>query len=192
MQKSAPTESNCIGQVTLPTMEGKKGPDPIDPQRSALMARVRQRHSAPELEVRRILRILNVPYRLHRRSLPGTPDICIPSVKSVIFVHGCFWHRHPGCKKATTPKTRRAFWLDKFAHNVARDTANVSAVRKLGWRPVIVWECQCKDEEKLAARLARLLRPLRTKRAGPAVARTAKSHITKRQRAAAPWPGARS
>jgi DNA mismatch endonuclease (patch repair protein) len=147
-------------------MKEKKGPDPIDPQRSALMARVRQRHSAPELEVRRILRILNVPYRLHRKSLPGTPDICIPSIKSVIFVHGCFWHRHPGCKKATTPKTRRAFWLDKFAHNVARDTANVSAVRKLGWRPLIVWECQCKDKEKLAARLARLLRPLRTKRAG--------------------------
>jgi DNA mismatch endonuclease (patch repair protein) len=146
-------------------MKEKESPDPIDPRRSALMGRVRQRHSAPELEVRRILRALNVPYRLHRKSLPGTPDICIPSVKGVIFVHGCFWHRHPGCKKATTPKTRRAFWLDKFARNVARDAANVSAVRELGWRPVIVWECQCRDAEKLAARLARLLTPLPVRRA---------------------------
>ena len=135
----------------------KKRPDSIDPRRSALMARVRQKHSAPELEVRRILRVLSVPYRLHRKSLPGTPDICIHSLKRVIYVHGCFWHRHHGCKKATTPKTRRAFRLDKFARNIARDQANMSAARKLGWRPVIVWECQCKNVEKLTARLARLL-----------------------------------
>jgi DNA mismatch endonuclease (patch repair protein) len=139
------------------TMKKKKSPDPIDPQRSALMARVRQRHSAPELEVRGILRALNVPYKLHRKSLPGTPDICIPSVKGVIFVHGCFWHRHAGCKKATTPKTRRAFWLDKFTRNVARDADNLSAIRKLGWRSLVLWECQCKDTAKLTARLSRFL-----------------------------------
>jgi DNA mismatch endonuclease (patch repair protein) len=72
-------------------------------------------------------------------------------------VHGCFWHRHPGCKKSTTPKTRRAFWLDKFARNVTRDAGIISAIRKLGWKPIVIWECQCKDAAKLTKRLTRLL-----------------------------------
>lgn len=129
----------------------------IDPARSALMSRVRQRNSAPELKVRQILRALKVPYRLHRRSLPGTPDICVPSLKCAIFVHGCFWHRHEGCPNASTPKTRHAFWTDKFARNVARDAENVSAIRKLGWKAIVVWECQCKDTARLTRRLTRLL-----------------------------------
>ncbi|MDX6610693.1 MAG: mismatch endonuclease, patch repair protein [Solirubrobacterales bacterium] len=138
-------------------MKRKKSSSPIDPQRSALMARVRQRHSAPEQAVRQILRSLQIPYRLHRRSLPGTPDIVLPDRNCVIFVHGCFWHRHVSCSKATTPKTRIPFWVDKFEKNVARDRRNAREVRKLGWKVVTVWECQCKHPEKLSKRLKRSL-----------------------------------
>lgn len=135
----------------------KKKPDFIDPARSALMARVRQRHSKPERAVRQILRALRIPFRLHQRSLPGTPDIVVPSRNWAIFVHGCFWHRHPSCVKATTPKTRVAFWTDKFAKNVTRDARKARALRKLGWHVMTVWECQCRDSEKLKRRLRRTI-----------------------------------
>lgn len=128
----------------------------IDPARSALMARVRQKHSAPELEVRRLLRHLGASYRLHPKSLPGTPDIIVPDAKCAIFVHGCFWHRHPSCSKATMPKTRIAFWTDKFARNVTRDARKARAVRAMGWKVVTVWECQCRKPEKLKNRLSQL------------------------------------
>jgi DNA mismatch endonuclease (patch repair protein) len=121
------------------------------------MARVRQRHSAPEQAVRQILRSLKISYQLHRKSLPGTPDIVVPSRRCVIFVHGCFWHRHTSCSKATMPKSRISFWTDKFEKNVARDSRNARAVRKLGWKVVTVWECQCKRPERLSRRLQRLL-----------------------------------
>jgi len=138
-------------------MKKTKNPDPIDPQRSALMARVRQRHSAPELEVQRQLRRLGASYRLHSKLLPGTPDIVLPSAKCAIFVHGCFWHRHPYCAKATTPKTRAAFWTDKFAKNIARDARKTRALRKLGWSVMTIWECHCRDADKLTRRLKRML-----------------------------------
>jgi DNA mismatch endonuclease (patch repair protein) len=131
--------------------------EPIDPRRSALMARVRQRHSEPEQAVRRILRVLGIPFRLLSKQLPGTPDIVVPSRNCVIFVHGCFWHRHDDCPKATTPKTRVAFWSDKFARNVARDARKARQLRKLGWRLLTVWECQCRDVDKLTRRLERTL-----------------------------------
>jgi DNA mismatch endonuclease, patch repair protein len=138
-------------------MKKKKSSGGIDPRRSALMARVRQRHSAPEQSVRRILRSFEIPYRLHWKSLPGTPDIVLPDRKCVIFVHGCFWHRHTSCPKATMPKSRVSFWADKFEKNVARDRRNARNIRKLGWKVVTVWECQCKHPEKLSTRLNRFL-----------------------------------
>jgi DNA mismatch endonuclease, patch repair protein len=131
--------------------------DTIDPARSALMARVRQKKSAPELAVRSVLRDLGIAYRSHAKRLPGTPDIYIPSRNRAIFVHGCFWHRHKGCVKASTPKTRRTFWVKKFNDNVARDARNVAALKKLGWKVTIIWECQCKHERRLASRLRSLL-----------------------------------
>jgi DNA mismatch endonuclease (patch repair protein) len=121
------------------------------------MARVRQRHSEPERAVRRILRALKIPFKLHQGSLPGTPDIIVPDRNWVIFVHGCFWHRHASCSKTTTPKTRVAFWTEKFANNVARDARKARALRKLGWHVMTVWECQCRDSERLKRRLQRLL-----------------------------------
>ncbi len=134
-----------------------KSDDLVDPRRSALMARVRQRNSAPELEVRRILRGLNVSFGLHRKSLPGTPDITVPKLRYAIFIHGCFWHRHENCSKATTPKTRVAFWQSKFERNVARDARNIASLRKLGWKVIVIWECECRSMDKLTRRLARCL-----------------------------------
>jgi DNA mismatch endonuclease (patch repair protein) len=135
----------------------KKKPEFIDPARSALMARVRQRHTEPEREVRRILRALRIPFKLHQKSLPGTPDIVVPGRNWAIFVHGCFWHRHRACVKTTTPKTRVAFWTDKFAKNVARDARKARALRKLGWHVMTVWECECRDMDKLKRRLQRTI-----------------------------------
>lgn len=131
--------------------------DLIDPERSALMARVRQKHSAPELAVRRLLRDLGASYRLHPKSLPGTPDIVVTEAQCAIFVHGCFWHRHASCCKATMPKTRVAFWTEKFAKNIARDARKARALRAMGWKVATVWECQCRKPEKLKNRLRRLL-----------------------------------
>jgi DNA mismatch endonuclease (patch repair protein) len=144
--------------MTLRRTTKKINPDFIDPARSALMARVRQKHSAPELKVRRLLRDLGASYRLHPKSLPGTPDIIVAEAKCAIFVHGCFWHRHPSCPKATMPKTRVTFWRDKFEKNVARDARKARALRKLGWHVLTVWECQCRDPDKIRRRLTRILR----------------------------------
>ncbi|USU08915.1 DNA mismatch endonuclease Vsr [Sphingomonadaceae bacterium OTU29MARTA1] len=117
------------------------------------MARVGQKNTKPEVLVRRALHGLGYRFRLHRGDLPGRPDIVLPKYKTVIFVHGCFWHRHPGCPKASTPKTRAEFWQDKFAANIARDDRNETALRAEGWHVLIVWECETRDSVKLGAQL---------------------------------------
>ena len=121
------------------------------------MARIRSRDTQPEVTVRRLLYSLGYRYRLHRRDLPGSPDICFPGRKKVIFVHGCFWHRHDGCARATTPKTRTSFWEEKFRKNVIRDRRNMTGLVELGWETMVVWECETSDLERLAPRLARFL-----------------------------------
>jgi len=98
-------------------------------------------------------------FRLHRKDLPGTPDIVLSAYDSVVLVHGCFWHRHRGCRDATTPRTRKRFWIRKFSENVGRDGKNAVALRKLGWRILIVWECELRDEIYLSRRLVRFLGP---------------------------------
>lgn len=125
--------------------------------RSMLMARVRQKGTTPELVVRAVLRDIGLRYRLHRRDLPGRPDISIANQRRAIFVHGCFWHRHSGCKKSTTPRTRREFWLAKFDQNLARDRRNISDLKRNGWNVTVVWECECKDVTRLKKRLKRLI-----------------------------------
>lgn len=94
-------------------------------------------------------------FRLHRKDLPGRPDIVLPGFRTVVFVHGCFWHRHKGCQYAYTPKSRVAFWTEKFRGNVKRDRQNRRDLRALGWRVVIVWECELSDLASLADRLER-------------------------------------
>lgn len=117
------------------------------PERSALMARVRQKNTTPELKVRQIVHALGYRFRVNRRGLPGTPDIVFPSRRKVIFVHGCFWHRHPRCKKASTPKTRIEFWNAKFDANVARDHRKIEELERDGWSVMVVWECELASSE---------------------------------------------
>lgn len=106
------------------------------------MARVKSKNTKPELAVRRTVYHLGYRYRLHPRDLPGSPDVVFRARKKVIFVHGCFWHRHHGCRKTTTPKTRAAFWRAKFKENVVRDERNMQALRAAGWASLVIWECQ--------------------------------------------------
>jgi DNA mismatch endonuclease (patch repair protein) len=131
---------------------------PISPERSAMMARIGQRNTAPEITVRRILHRLGIRFRLHRHDLPGTPDIVLPSRRTAILVHGCFWHRHAGCRFAYMPKSRIEFWKAKFERNVARDAEVEQALCGLGWRVHIVWECETADLVVLEKRLRRLIR----------------------------------
>src|SRR5690606_37139335 len=115
--------------------------------RSRMMSRVRGKHTLPELIVRRALHSAGYRFRLHKRELPGNPDIVLRRRKVAIFVHGCFWHRHPGCRFATTPATRPDFWKDKFEKNVLRDGDARDALRLAGWRVLTCWECATKDRE---------------------------------------------
>lgn len=111
-------------------------------ERSALMSRIRSKDTKPELVVRRALHALGYRFRLHAKELPGKPDIVFRARRKAIFVHGCFWHRHPGCRIASEPKSRQDYWEAKFARNVERDRYNLSALKTDGWRVLVVWECQ--------------------------------------------------
>ena len=121
------------------------------------MSRIRSRDTKPERAVRSILHCMGFRFRLHRRDLPGSPDIVLPKYQTAIFVHGCFWHRHKGCRFAYTPKTRPAFWQKKFSDNVARDQRSARNLRKEGWHVLTVWECELSAPDRLAARLHRAL-----------------------------------
>ncbi|HOX49912.1 MAG TPA: DNA mismatch endonuclease Vsr [Fibrobacteria bacterium] len=125
--------------------------------RSALMSRIRGKDTKPELVVRSLLHRMGFRFRLHRRDLPGSPDIVLPRLGVVVFVHGCFWHRHHRCKGATTPKSNADFWQDKFAANVERDKRNRRDLRRLGWKVVVVWECDLKKPRKLETKLRSVL-----------------------------------
>jgi DNA mismatch endonuclease (patch repair protein) len=129
--------------------------DRIDAERrSANMRRIGQKDTAPEIAVRRAAHSLGLRFRLHRRDLPGRPDLVLPRYKMAVFVHGCFWHRHPECSNCTMPKTRVEFWRDKFAANVERDQRVSENLRKLGWRVEVIWECETLDSQHLIDRLS--------------------------------------
>ena len=128
--------------------------DKLTPEeRSRNMSRIRSKDTRPERIVRSLLHRLGFRFRLHRGDLPGTPDIVLPRLKTVVFVQGCFWHRHEGCKESTIPKTNTAFWRKKFKINVERDRRAQAALEEAGWRVLVVWGCETKDLNKLAARL---------------------------------------
>lgn len=133
--------------------------DRISPQRRSWnMSRIRGSGTSPELIVRSTLHRLGLRFRINRKDLPGSPDIVLPRHRTILFVHGCFWHRHAGCKFAYTPKTRVDFWQNKFVANELRDHRAAQALRQSGWRVIIVWECEIKNEVKLRNRLIRLFR----------------------------------
>lgn len=113
--------------------------------RSRMMSSIRGKNTRPELVVRKVLHAAGYRFRLHRKDLPGTPDIVLPSRKIAVFVNGCFWHLHSGCKVANLPQSRPDFWKTKLEGNLARDKRSTAALRSLGWRVLIIWECATKD-----------------------------------------------
>ena len=120
----------------------------VSEQRSRNMSAIKSKNTKPEIAVRRLLHSMGYRFRLHRKDLPGSPDIVLPKYKTVIFVHGCFWHRHENCKYATTPKTRKEFWEKKFRENINRDNLNQANLSLKGWKIIIIWECQLKGDIK--------------------------------------------
>jgi DNA mismatch endonuclease (patch repair protein) len=127
-------------------------------KRSAIMAAVRSRHTRPELGVRKIVYGMGYRYRLHAKDLPGTPDLVFRTQKKVLFVHGCFWHRHARCRYATLPKSRTSFWATKFTSNVARDRRNRRDLKKAGWEILVVWQCQLNRPDRLAKQIYEFLK----------------------------------
>lgn len=117
------------------------------------MSRVKGRHTGPEMRVRHTAHALGLRFRLHRKDLPGNPDLVFPKYRIAMFVHGCFWHRHEGCGKASLPKSRTEYWQTKFAANVRRDALALERLETLGWQVETVWECETKDDVGLIARL---------------------------------------
>jgi DNA mismatch endonuclease (patch repair protein) len=125
-------------------------------QRSRNMAAIRSRNTKPEMRVRSALHAMGFRFRLHRKDLPGRPDIVLAKYRTVIFVHGCFWHCHRCKYGSVVPATRAEFWAAKRGGNVARDRTRAAALRRLGWRAIVLWECEVRSEEAVLARLRKL------------------------------------
>lgn len=126
-------------------------------QRSRNMARIGGRDTGPEFVVRRAAHRMGFRFRLYRKNLPGTPDLVFPRHHLVVFVHGCFWHRHNRCRFAYSPKSRVEFWTEKFKQNVTRDNRNQNALRDMGWRVLVIWECETRNIQNVENRLRRYL-----------------------------------
>jgi DNA mismatch endonuclease (patch repair protein) len=127
-------------------------------KRSEIMSKVKRENTKPERTLRSLLHKQGYRFRIHRRDLPGKPDVVLPKYKSVIFVHGCFWHRHPGCVKASLPSTNTDFWEKKFEKTITRDKENIIKLRQMGWRVIVVWECELKNPERVVEKLDILLK----------------------------------
>ena len=156
------TRSSVASRTSTPRSlrQSDSRSDPLSSAaRSLLMARVRQRHTAPERIVRSLLHALGLRFTVTgplNRLLPARPDIVLPRRKTVVLVHGCFWHRHQGCRLTTTPTTRADFWNEKFVANIARDTRQRQELKRAGWKVITVWECETRNPRRLATRLRRI------------------------------------
>lgn len=125
---------------------------PTTLKRSRMMSAIRGKNTLPERVLRTNLFARGLRYRLHVKTLPGSPDLVFPRYKAVVFVHGCFWHRHEGCRYTTTPRTNELFWKQKFQENVSRDKRHAETLHSLGWRVAVVWECALKQSVEGAVR----------------------------------------
>ena len=125
----------------------------VSEQRSRNMSAIKSKNTKPEIAVRKVLHSMGYRFRLHGKDLPGSPDIVLPKYKTVIFVHGCFWHRHENCKYATTPKTREEFWNNKFRSNIERDLEIHEKIKNLNWRSVVIWECETKNMKNIREKI---------------------------------------
>ena len=130
--------------------------------RSRIMQRIRAVNTRPELTVRSFLHRSGLRFRLHDRTLPGRPDIVLPRLRSIVFVHGCFWHQHEGCRRATAPSGNRRYWIPKFQETVARDRASMRSLAALGWKVYVIWECQISQR-----RLSSLVSQIRRRECAP-------------------------
>ncbi|PWB79322.1 MAG: very short patch repair endonuclease [Methylocystaceae bacterium] len=126
-------------------------------QRSEVMSMIRAQDTGPELVVRRAAHALGLRFRLHRRDLAGSPDLVFPRRRKALFVHGCYWHRHEGCRFAYTPKSNVDFWMTKFARNVERDNEAMARLRVAGWDPMVIWECETRQPERVVERLSAII-----------------------------------
>jgi DNA mismatch endonuclease, patch repair protein len=117
------------------------------------MRRIRSKDTEPEMAVRRLVHNMGYRYRLHRRDIPGKPDLAFPGRRKVIFIHGCFWHQHPGCREGRPPKSNAAYWLPKLERNQARDKAALEQLAASGWQALVVWECETKDVHALIEKM---------------------------------------
>jgi DNA mismatch endonuclease (patch repair protein) len=126
-------------------------------QRRLCMSRVRAKNTTPEMIVRRTIHRIGYRFRLHQKELPGTPDVVLPRHRAVILVHGCFWHQHPRCPRAGLPASNKEFWANKLEGNRRRDARNLRALKRQGWRVLVLWECQIRDQDRLERRLGRFL-----------------------------------
>ena len=147
----------CFGR--MPESQPRPRFDDVPLARRRNLAAVGGKHTAPELVVRRTLHRLGFRFRLHRRDLPGTPDIVLAPRRKIVEVRGCFWHRHPdpSCRNAVLPKVRAEWWAAKLARNVERDERNLAALHEAGWSVLVLWECEIKDDADLTERLRSFL-----------------------------------
>ena len=127
-------------------------------RRSWNMSRIKSKDTVPEMRVRSALHHAGYRFRLHVKDLPGKPDIVLSKYKTVIFVHGCFWHRHKGCSNATMPSTNQDFWKEKFSQNVKRDKREQLKLKRLGWKVIVIWECELKEISFLETRLKKIIK----------------------------------
>ena len=142
-------------------MEVDVGDAPVSRTRSALMARIRRANTKPELAIRRLLHRLGYRFRTQLRGVPGRPDIAFPARRKAIFIHGCFWHQHSGCRHARLPSTRSDFWAQKFQRNKERDARLLEEARRLGWDVLVTWECETVETDTVQERLITFLGPPR-------------------------------
>lgn len=132
--------------------------DTLTPEkRSWNMSRIRSKNTSPERQVRSLLHRMGFRFRTHKNTLPGKPDIVLKKYRTAVFVHGCFWHRHKGCKDTTTPKSNTAFWKQKFASNIVRDQKHIRELRKSKWKVIVIWECELERPEKIVTRIRKAM-----------------------------------
>lgn len=133
--------------------------DKFSPEkRSWLMSRIKGKNTSPEIRVRSLLHRLGFRFRIQRKDLPGKPDIVLPKYRVIIFVHGCFWHQHQGCKSSHIPQSNVSYWENKLSRNVLRDIKNKQDLEQLGWKVIVIWECETKNIEKLAEEISEKIR----------------------------------
>ena len=154
--------SQCVRHLAIPdvSFQADGAMDTISPERrSRNMSRIRGRDTRPELLVRKTAHALGYRYRLHDRSLPGSPDLVFPRRKIALLVHGCFWHRHENCRYCYTPKSNIEFWQRKFDNNIARDRRVWKELEALGWKPAVIWQCETVEPDSLGGKLKVILGP---------------------------------